>query len=109
MLRLNLPVRQHGKHRLFDRMNRPVLETTPPETIDELRQTLNHRRVTLGMSFGGALPKDRPRRPLHDETSVKHARQPTMRATRFERNIGPIALDCLLPALRVRLRLEPID
>jgi hypothetical protein len=28
---------------------------------------------------------------------------------RYHRNIGPAAMDCLLPALKVRIRLEPID
>jgi hypothetical protein len=88
--------------------NRAVLESPPVEQIacyDDLRQALNRRRVDLGMSFeelDGVTG-------LADHYTSKILSAPATSHGRYHRSIGSTAMNCLLPALRVRLRLEPVD
>ena len=92
----------------FERSNHRALEAPQIEqitTYDDFRRALNQRRVALGMSM---LDLD-ARSGLADGYSSKILGAAPAAHGRYHRNIGPVALDCLLPALRVRLRLEPID
>ncbi len=93
---------------VFRKMNHVVIDAARIDqikTYDEFRQALNQRRVALGLTM-----QDLDERTgLADGYSSKILGAAPSRFGRYCRNIGPVAMDCLLPALKVRIRLEPID
>jgi hypothetical protein len=74
-------------------------------SYDEFRRLLNQRRVEHGMTFADL----DARSGLADGYSSKILSAPVSAHGRYCRNIGPTAMDCLLGALKVRLRIEPVD
>ena len=92
----------------FTTANRAAIEAPPVgaiSTYDDLRLALNKRRVEIGLTF----EELDDRSGLPDRYTTKLLSRSPSPHGRYARNIGPLALDCLLPALRVRLRLEPLD
>jgi hypothetical protein len=89
-------------------MNAKALETPAPEyieTYDQLRDALNHRRVELGLTM---LEVDE-RAGLSSGHASKLLVPPSKQMSLCYRNIGPVSLPLVLGALKVRIRLEPID
>jgi hypothetical protein len=74
-------------------------------SYDEFRRLLNQRRVEHGMTFADL----DARSGLADGYSSKILSSPITAHGRYHRNIGPLAFDCILSSLKVRLRLEPVD
>lgn len=90
---------------MFERTNRRACENPLEAATNyaEFQRLLNQRRIALGMSLNDL----DARSGLADGYTSKILCLPARPHGRFMRNIGPLAMDRILPALKVRIRLEP--